>query len=237
MLNQNIAIEISELEFGWKQNETSFVVPKLSILRGSTTFIQGASGAGKSTLLGLISGILEPRIGSVTLLGTDISKLRPAQRDKFRSENMGIVFQMFNLLPFLSVGANIELPCRFSKSRLKKTLLEHKSIELAGKSLLSELGLDPRECWNKRVGELSVGQQQRVAAARAFIGSPPILIADEPTSALDSDNRNAFIELLIKQSKQDRATLLFVSHDKSLAPHFDEQLDVSDLNSHKKVGP
>ncbi len=230
MTNSPLAIVVKNLHFQWKPNAPTLDIPQLELKSGSHTFLKGASGSGKSTLLSVLTGIITPHSGNIEILGQDFQSLSQPQKDKFRAEHMGIIFQMFNLLPFLSVRDNICLPCEFSTGRKQKATTKFGTIEQAGKHLLDALGMSPEIYWDKPVSELSVGQQQRVAAARALIGAPKIIIADEPTSALDTNNRNNFIELLIQQANENDTTLLFVSHDQALAPNFGNQINLTDIN-------
>ncbi|PSW00893.1 ATP-binding cassette domain-containing protein [Photobacterium lipolyticum] len=220
-------IELSNLTFRWpKQMENLLEIPSLTIKQGEKVFLKGPSGSGKSSLLSLLTGISQPTSGEINLLQQPFSHLESTQRDKFRADHIGYIFQMFNLLPYLSVIDNVLLPCRFStrrKVQIKNTL------EAEAKRILSHLHL-PQSCLNRPITELSIGQQQRVAAARAIIGQPELLIADEPTSALDHDNREAFIELLMKECEQAQTTLLFVSHDATLESLFDRSIALNDIN-------
>ncbi len=152
------------------------------------------------------------------------------RRDRFRVDHTGYIFQQFNLLPFLSVRENVELPCHFSRQRAERTKQRHGSIDQAAATLLAHLGLTDPALLQRRADTLSIGQQQRVAAARALIGQPELVIADEPTSALDYDAREAFIRLLFAECRDAGSSLLFVSHDQSLAPLFDRSLSLAELN-------
>lgn len=219
-------IELSNLMFYWpNQTEATLDIPAYQQKQGTKVFIKGPSGSGKSTLLSLLTGILAPTEGTVIINGTDIEQLTSNQRDRFRADNIGYIFQQFNLLPYLSVIDNVILPYQFSS---KKALSKPELINEA-KRLLSALQL-PNSHFNKPITDLSIGQQQRVAAARAFIGKPKLIIADEPTSALDHETRFAFIQLLMKECEESSASLLFVSHDPSLESLFDLSLDLRELN-------
>lgn len=220
-------IEIRELTFQWpRQTQPLLDIPSLVVNQGEKVFIKGPSGSGKSSLLSLLAGINEPTSGSIELLGQSFSSLKPTARDRFRADHIGYIFQMFNLLPYLSVIDNVLLPCRFSA--LRKQQINGGMFEQA-KQLLSQLHL-PEECLERPISELSIGQQQRVAAARALIGKPKLLIADEPTSALDHDNREAFIKLLMAECDKSGTTLLFVSHDETLEPLFDRSINLNTIN-------
>ena len=224
-------VEIKNLSFSWV-NTTSPVVEIGSFIaqQGERLFLHGPSGSGKSTLLSIITGILVPQRGEVEVLGKDISQLSGPQRDRYRAANIGYIFQMFNLIPYLSVVENVLLPCHFSTSRRYKALEQSQSLRHEALRLLSHLKLNSPEQINKPVTELSVGQQQRVAAARALIGSPRLIIADEPTSSLDAEHREVFLKLLFDECAESGATLLFVSHDQGLGRLFDRVIDFRQLN-------
>ncbi|NOH73029.1 ABC transporter ATP-binding protein [Vibrio pectenicida] len=223
----NGVVELDQVTFTWPGNNTPTLnLDSLSIPKGEHLFIKGPSGCGKSTLLGLLTGIHTINTGKLQVLGKDLSQMLGSERDKFRADNIGYIFQQFNLLPYLNVIENVTLPCHFSKlrrSKLEKTLTEE------AKDLLNKLHL-PEHLMHKPVVELSIGQQQRVAAARALIGKPALIIADEPTSSLDYDNRSAFIELLLGQINQAQSSLLFVSHDPTLESMFDRTLNLNQIN-------
>lgn len=228
------AIEFHDVAFGWSPQAPVLRIPQLTADSGKSVFIRGASGSGKSTLLGLIAGVLTPNTGSLHVLGEDMTRLSPLQRDKLRANHMGVIFQMFNLLPYLSVGENILLPCRFSRERRSRIGQSSGEIEAEGQRLANRLGLDSTQLWNRRAADLSVGQQQRVAAARALIGRPELIIADEPTSSLDARACHAFITLLMEETTAARATLIMVSHDERLASHFDIVLDMETFQANAR---
>lgn len=222
-------LEISDLGFAWPGQAELLDIPAFHLRRGETLFLRGPSGSGKTTLLGLLGGVQKAGRGSIRLLGEELGAMSAGRRDRFRVDHTGYIFQQFNLLPFLSVGENVELPCHFSRLRAERARQRHGSVGQAAASLLEHLGLAPR-LFGRRAGELSIGQQQRVAAARALIGQPELVIADEPTSALDSDSREAFLDLLFAECRAAGASLLFVSHDQSLAALFERNLSLAELN-------
>ena len=189
-------IELSDLGFAWPGQAELLDIPSFTLLRGETLFLKGPSGSGKTTLLGLLGGVQKPGRGRIELLGQNLSTLSAGARDRFRVDHTGYIFQQFNLLPFLSVRENVELPCHFSKLRKQRASQRHGSVDNAAAALLDHLGLGDARLLERRADTLSIGQQQRVAAARALIGQPELVIADEPTSALDADAREAFLELL-----------------------------------------
>jgi len=191
--------------------------------------VHGDSGCGKSTLLSLAAGVLLADAGRVALLGKDWRDLGAAKRDQRRVDHVGYIFQQFNLLPYLSVLDNVLLPCRFSPLRRERATSAHGSTRAAACTLLEGLGLG-EALWSRNATELSVGQQQRVAAARALVGQPELVIADEPTSALDEGWRDAFMTLLIERCERFGSALLFVSHDKRLARHFEHSVDLAAAN-------
>ena len=226
----NPLIELSELGFAWPGQPELLDIPEFSLQHGESLFLKGPSGSGKTTLLGLLGGVQKPARGHIRLLGNDLSQLSAGARDHFRVDHTGYIFQQFNLLPFLSVRENVELPCHFSKLRSQRAQQRHGSVANAAATLLAHLGLHDVQLLSRRADALSIGQQQRVAAARALIGQPELVIADEPTSALDSDAREAFLQLLFAECRDAGSSLLFVSHDQSLAPLFDRSLSLADLN-------
>lgn len=223
-------IELDNLGFAWPGQAELLDIPRFRLERGETLFLKGPSGSGKTTLLGLLGGVQRPQRGSVRLLGEDIAQMKAARRDHFRVDHTGYIFQQFNLLPFLSVRENVELPCHFSRSRAQRARQRHGSVTQAADALLGHLGLGDATLIERRADSLSIGQQQRVAAARALIGQPELVIADEPTSALDADAREAFLQLLFAECREAGASLLFVSHDQSLSALFDRSLSLADLN-------
>jgi putative ABC transport system ATP-binding protein len=202
-------------------------IETLIVERGEQLLLHGASGSGKSTLLNLVAGVLEPLQGAVAILGTPLRTLSHRQRDRLRADHIGFIFQMFNLIPYLSMRANVLLPLSFSRVRRERVASRSGSAE--AERLLAALGL-PNEALERPVTELSIGQQQRVAAARALIGRPDLLIADEPTSALDAQACADFLELVTRECRSSNTSLLFVSHDHSLASRFDRCLSMDELN-------
>ena len=222
------AVEISSLEFKWKEADSwSLKVKDLDINTGEKVFLYGQSGSGKTTLLDLLTGIHSQTKGSIKVLGKELNVLSAKQRDQFRADHLGFIFQQFNLLPYLNLLDNVLISCHFSKLRYQKAI-ENGSLKERAHKLLSSLGIDS-ELHNKLASQISVGQQQRVAIARSLIGRPEIIIADEPTSSLDSDARDAFIELLLKEVGHANSTIIFVSHDTELARFFDKRISISEL--------
>ncbi len=228
----NNAITIKELRFRWpRQAHPCLDIPALSIAVGEHVFLHGPSGSGKSTLLGLLGGVALPERGRIELLGHDLTAMSARARDRLRADSIGFLFQQFNLLPWLSALDNVLLPCTFSARRRARSRPNGNPRDEVDEAtrLLTHLDLAPAH-WRKPAAELSVGQQQRVAAARALIGRPEILIADEPTSALDAPRQQIFVDLLLREAASAGATLLFVSHDERLAAHFGRKLALAEIN-------
>ena len=222
-------VEIEDLRFAWPGQTPCLQVDRFTLERGEAVFLHGPSGSGKSTLLALLAGIQVAMSGRLSLGGTELGKLRAPARDRFRVDHVGLVFQQFNLLPYLSVIDNVTLPCRFSELRRERALEDAKDLEEAAGRLLSRLDLVPA-LWRRRATALSVGQQQRVAVARALIGRPDLILADEPTSALDASRQEAFLDLLIQECARSSIGLVFVSHDQRLARRFSRIEDMTRLN-------
>lgn len=221
-------IEITDAYFEWPgPARFAIAIERFALARGSRTLLLGPSGGGKSTLLSLICGIAHPQRGRIDVLSTDITKLSSSARDRFRAEHIGIIFQMFNLLPYGSVIDNVTLPLSFASARRQRALQAGSEASEATRLLIA-LGLSAEQCTGT-ASTLSVGQQQRVAVARALIGSPEIIVADEPTSALDKVRQTRFLDLLFEQVADVGATLIMVSHDESLGGRFDQVLQLGDV--------
>lgn len=229
-MSQDFTIQISNLEFEWTSNSPLLNIPSLEVKKGERVFLYGPSGSGKSTLLNLIGGVLQAKKGQLSVLGQNLGEMSASQRDQFRGHHIGFIFQMFNLIPYLSIYENVTLPCSFSEKKAEKVRQRGVTPVDEAKRLLSHLKLDI-DFENRLATDLSVGQQQRVATARALIGDPELIIADEPTSALDSDTRDAFIQLLFDDCEKTQSSLLFVSHDADLGKHFDRSIDLREINS------
>ncbi|MGJ8585897.1 MAG: ABC transporter ATP-binding protein [Marinosulfonomonas sp.] len=218
-------LNITDLAYRWPgQSGFSLTVPQLSVATGESILLLGESGSGKSTLLSLICGTILPDQGSVHVAGTNIATLSGGARDQFRAEQIGVIFQQFNLLPFGSVMDNIQLPLRFAPARRKRV----GDATAEASRLCTALGLPP-DVLSAKATALSVGQQQRVAVARALIGHPPLIIADEPTSALDANSQAAFLDLLFEQTRTHQTSLLMVSHDPRLGDRFDRVIRMEDI--------
>jgi putative ABC transport system ATP-binding protein len=222
------AIFAKDLRFAWPGKPLLLDIREFRLHRGERIFLRGPSGSGKSTLLGLLGGILSPQHGKIEVLGTDLAALSAAARDQFRGAHLGFIFQMFNLIPYLGVLDNLLLPLRFSPARTAR--LQNVDPIQEAHRLLEALGLGTAEYLERPVTELSMGQQQRVAAARALLGRPEIIVADEPTSSLDQDTRQDFLQLLMDECRTQGTSLLFVSHDTSLGNLFDRVLALNEIN-------
>jgi putative ABC transport system ATP-binding protein len=220
-------IALSDLRYAWPGQAACLDIREFQLDAGERVFLHGPSGSGKSTLLNLIGGVLTPASGQARVLGADLARLTSAARDKLRADRVGFIFQQFNLIPYLSALDNVLLPCRFSAARRQR--LAGEGAKAAAQRLLSHLDLEPG-LWSRQASGLSVGQQQRVAAARALIGSPALVVADEPTSALDEDRQIAFLDLLRRECDSAGAALLFVSHDRRLAERFERVVALTDIN-------
>ena len=221
-------LKIDHLVYRWpRASRDTLRIDELSLAPGERLFLHGPSGCGKSTLLSAIAGVIAVPAGAVYVTEQDVGGLRGGARDRFRVNHIGMIFQVFNLVPWLSALENVLLPCRYSKRRRARS---GPDPSRTGRRLLRELGIEDPALVDGPAAKLSVGQQQRVAAARALIGTPELVLADEPTSALDADAKDTFVELLARECADAGAALLFVSHDRSLEHLFDTGVDFRDLH-------
>lgn len=221
-------LKVQNLTFSWPGSENATLrIPDLSLDQGERVFLFGPSGSGKSTLLSAIAGVVDIAPGAIRVADKDVGALKGGALDRFRVDHIGMIFQVFNLIPWLTPVENVLLPCTFSTRRRVRA---GENPERTAQRLLDELGLSVSSLGSKKAIELSVGQQQRVAAARALIGAPDLILADEPTSALDDDAKASFVHLLGQECAASGTALLFVSHDRSLERHFDRSVNFNDLN-------
>lgn len=216
-------LRCKDLQFSYTPSVPLLKIPSFEIEEQEKVFLYGPSGLGKSTLLNLIAGVLIPQSGNVFIEGQDIFALSSSKRDRLRGQKIGYIFQNFNLIPYLTIEENVLLPSKIFQQN--KSAAEWLS---EAQSLLTALNLFEHK--DKRPDQLSVGQQQRVAQARALMGSPSLLIADEPTSSLDEKNTEEFMKCLLTKSLEKKTSVLFVSHDLRLAKYFDKQIDLQVLN-------
>ena len=220
---------LNDVRFHWPGDDGfSLAIDAFTLDYGEKLFMRGPSGSGKSTLLSLICGIVRPDSGSIVIDGTDIAQLSPGRADRLRADKLGIIFQQFNLLPYGSMLQNVLMPLQFSNSRRERATAAGGTAVGEARRLLERLGLQPA-LHDRGVTRLSIGQQQRVAVARAMIGKPRLIIADEPTSALDADNRDEFLKLLFEEVERASASLILVSHDPALAASFDRQQGIDEI--------
>jgi len=228
-MDQNVnSINISNLKFGYTENKNIIDIEFLKIQKGEKVFIYGPSGHGKSTLLNLISGVLNFKEGEIEILGKSVKNLSVSRKDELRGSKIGYIFQIFNLIPYLNVTENVVLPCLINKSRSS-----NQDFYMQAEELIKKLNLFEHK--DKNPTTLSIGQQQRVAQARALIGNPEIIIADEPTSSLDEKNTIEFMNLLLSEWEKRKFTLIFVSHDERLKKYFDRSLSLPEINKAELV--
>lgn len=215
-------LQLNDLAFDYSGADFRLQVPKLSLHEGQSVALVGPSGSGKTTLLNLISGILLPRLGTVRLGEHCISALKGAERRQFRLQHIGMIFQSFELLDYLDVRDNVML-----QARLCQQVRVDRDLEQRARDVTEQLGLGDK--WQRNIRDLSQGERQRVAACRALLLDPPLVLADEPTGNLDPDNKQAVLKQLIEECRQGERILLTVTHDHSLLPFFDRVIDMADL--------
>ena len=217
------------MSFAWPKQKPLYTDVSFELYPGQKFLITGPSGSGKSTLLNLLAGVVEPSSGSIWIHEENIHGLSASAKDQCRGEQMGFIFQQFNLLPYLSVRDNILLPAHLFVKRKAAALTQFGSLDHALRYYMNHLGLSA-DLENQAAHRLSIGQQQRVAAARAFMGKPSIVIADEPTSALDEANQTQLLKLFFALADEQQTALLMVSHDPRLSPYFDRQLQLAEAS-------
>jgi putative ABC transport system ATP-binding protein len=224
------ALLLQRVKFAYTPtSDTVIDIPVWQVAKGERIFLRGASGSGKSTLLNLLSGMLLSTEGEISVAGTVLNRLSARQRDRFRAQHIGVVFQQFNLIPYLSVMDNVLLAASFAGGLSQKTRAK-------AEHLFAQVNL-PASLYDHKAMSLSIGQQQRVAIVRALLNSPDILLVDEPTSALDADNRDAFMALLLKVVAEQEASLVFVSHDLNLAHFFEKTVELNEINLARANSP
>ena len=204
-------IKTEALKFNYN-NQVSFNFPDISLNKNENLLIIGSSGIGKTTLLHLLAGLLQSNSGSINLYGQDISKLTQHQIDKFRGQNIGIVFQKPHFVNSLTVKENLQLA----------QYLGNKKDDSRVVDILSSLDILDKE--NKNPKKLSQGEKQRVSIAIAIVNSPKLILADEPTSSLDDENCERVIKLLKKQASEFNAQLIVITHDNRLKKHFKKSI-------------
>ena len=211
-------IRIHDLEFRYPEGEFRLRIPELDIARGSSTAFIGPSGSGKTTLLNLIAGIATPQQGRIATNDVEVTALSDSERRGFRITNIGLVFQEFELLEYLSVLDNILLPYRINPSlRLESAVRERAQALAARMGIADKLKRQPRK--------LSQGERQRAAVCRAVLPEPALLLADEPTGNLDPANKGRVLDILFDYAKESGATLVTVTHDHSLVEKFERLID------------
>jgi putative ABC transport system ATP-binding protein len=224
---ENNIIELKNLRKVYRVGEEKVVAldnVSLDIKKGEFCCLLGTSGSGKSTLLNLMAGLEKPTKGSIHIKGKAIEKMSEKLLAKFRQEHVGFVFQSYNLLPMLTALENVSMPLTFkgiSKSKRDKK----------AKEMLKAVGLSTHE--KHKPSQMSGGQQQRVGIARAFVGMPEIVFADEPTGNLDSKTTREVMELITKMARDNRQTLVIVTHDLEIAAYADRIVHILDGNIEK----
>ncbi len=217
-------IEIESLGFRYPGAEFSLTVPRFRIPAREKVAVIGPSGSGKTTLLNLVAGILVPQQGRVCSAGIEVSRLDDRARREFRIANVGFVFQEFELLEYLDVIDNILHPYRISRALRLTPEVRERAAELA-----QRLGIGDK--LRRRVGQLSQGERQRVCICRALLPWPKLVLADEATGNLDPRNKDHILALLFDAVDDHDATLLAVTHDHELLPHFDRVIDFADFRT------
>jgi putative ABC transport system ATP-binding protein len=206
-MDREPAVELQEVRKTYRRDGQAITVldgVNLRVGKGEFLALMGPSGSGKSTLLNLIAGIDRPTAGSVVVAGTDVAQLSEGALARWRSQNVGFIFQLYNLIPVLSALENVELP-------LLLTPLSRKQRRERAQTALKVVGLADRAGHSPR--QLSGGQEQRVAIARAIVADPQVLVADEPTGDLDGKSAREVLDLLVSLNQEFAKTIVMVTHD------------------------
>jgi len=217
-------IRISNLEFSYSEGEFRLEIPNLAIERGTTAAVIGPSGCGKTTLLNLMAGVTQPMTGRVFTNDIEVTSLSDAERRNFRIRNIGLVFQEFELLEYLTVLDNILLPYRINASMELDKTVRDRAVEIAKQ-------IDIGDKLNRYATKLSQGEKQRVAVCRALLPNPVLLLADEPTGNLDPNNKGRVLDILLDYAARTGATLVTVTHDYDLIDRFSRVIDFRDFHS------
>jgi len=215
-------IELRNIEFSYGTGSFRLDVPELKIPNGERTAVIGPSGSGKTTLLNLMAGIIQPEQGRIVVAGTDLSALDDSSLRNFRITRMGLIFQEFELLEYLSVLENILLPFRICRELLLDDEVRDRAVDL-----LEQVEMADKS--HRFPAQLSQGERQRVAVLRALIAQPKIILADEPTGNLDPGNKERVLDILLRYAQERDATLVTVTHDHGLIPRFDRVIDCQSL--------
>jgi len=217
-------IDIRELEFAYAEGDFRLSVPRMTVERGASAAFIGPSGSGKTTLLNLIAGIAAPHAGHIETQGVVVSRLSEAERRDFRVAHVGLVFQEFELLEYLSVFDNILLPYRISSALRLDRGVRDRAVDLARQvGIADKLRRHPRS--------LSQGERQRVAVCRAVLAEPGLLLADEPTGNLDPGNAQRVLDILFDYAERHGATFVAVTHDHTILPRFERVVDLLELQT------
>jgi len=217
-------IRINAVTFRYQSSDFQLDVPKFCAASGESLAVVGPSGSGKTTLLNLAAGILVPDSGTVHTNGVEVAAMGESARREFRLQNIGLVFQEFELLEHLHVLDNILLPCRMTSAISVGRAHRDRAVQLA-----HEVGIGDK--LHRYVRKLSQGERQRVAICRALLLRPPLLLCDEPTGNLDPSNKEGIMEILNRYVKETDATLLAVTHDHGLLSHFDRSFDMGEFTA------
>lgn len=210
---------VKDISFQYRGG-VSIRFPDFSLNKGAHALILGQSGSGKTTFLHLIGGLLKSKSGTISVLDVDWTRLSQKERDRYRGQHMGFIFQTAHFIPSLNVWENLELASRLAGKSVDVEWITH---------LLGRLDLTGKE--KRPIRQLSVGEQQRVAIARALVNRPEILLADEPTSALDDENCERVVSLLESCAEESGSSLLIVTHDNRLKGRYPQELMLNKLEN------
>ena len=235
-MSEQLAIDIKNLKLAF-DGHNCIDIPSLQIHNGDAVMLFGENGSGKTTLMKLLSGLLEPDSGSVHILGRNLTNMKRREKDHFRADQVGYIFQSLHLMPYLTALENILLPCGFSSRKKQIVDGAELSREYEAYQLMARLKLEDPSRLRHKTEQLSKGLQQRIAVARALIGNPSLILADEPASTMGSYSQRLVYELLIEHARETNATLICITHNKEANPLFEHHLNMKDINRSAESNP
>ena len=235
-MGQPLAINIDDLSLKY-QGSDCLDIPSLAIEQGETILLFGENGSGKTSLMKILSGLIKPDSGSVSVLGHQLTTMTAKKTCQFRADYIGHIFQELNLIPYLTAMENMVLPCGFSNYKARNISTAGHTGEYEAYTLMAKLKCEDPSRLRKEADQLSKGLQQRVAIVRALMGKPRLILADEPASAMGAYSRKLVYNLLTTWAREHGSTLICISHDEEANAFFDRQINMKEINRNAEFNP